>query len=88
MTSKTEAQIEATLDDIRIELIAAYENFPDFRSAHEGVAIIDEEMCEFKEAAYWPHKFPDGAEETEATQLAAMAVRYIVDVCIKEDTPR
>jgi hypothetical protein len=88
MTPETEANIEAVLDDIRIELITAYKRFPDFRSAHEGVAIVDEEMCEFKEAAYWPHKFPDHAEETEATQLAAMCVRYLVDVCYKDGTPR
>jgi hypothetical protein len=88
MTKETEASIEIALIEVRAELVAAMENFPPFRSAHEGVAIIDEEMQEFKEAAYWPHKFPDMAEETEATQLAAMAIRYLVDVCYKEDTPR
>jgi hypothetical protein len=88
MTPETEAKIEAALDEVRAELIAAYENYPDFRSAHEGVATVDEEMIEFRDAAYWPHKFPDGAEEREATQLAAMAVRYLVDVCYNEETPR
>jgi hypothetical protein len=88
MTPETEAKIEAVLDDIRIELSVAYDNFPDFRSAHEGVAIVDEEMIEFRDAAYWPHKFPDYAEETEATQLAAMAIRYLVDICGNEEAPR
>ncbi len=88
MTPTTEALIDAALDEVKAELQAAYENFPDFRSAHEGVALVDEEMCEFKEAAYWPHKHDHNAEETEARQLAAMAVRYMVDVCYKEDTPR
>jgi hypothetical protein len=95
MTPETQAKIEHALEEVRMELIAAYENFPDFRSAHEGVAIIDEEYEEFKNAAYWPHKQLDkygnlkfDAEEDEATQLAAMAVRYMVDICYNEEAPR
>jgi hypothetical protein len=89
MTPETESLIDCALDEVRAELIAAYENFPDFRSAHEGVAIVEEEFLEFRAAAYWPHKHKQtDAEETEARQLAAMAVRYLVDVCFKEDTPR
>jgi hypothetical protein len=89
MTNETESLIDCALEEVRAELTAAYENFPDFRSAHEGVAIVDEEMREFRDAAYWPHKQKHiDAEETEARHLAAMAVRYLVDVCYKEDTPR
>jgi hypothetical protein len=95
MTPETESLIDCALDEVRAELIAAYENFPDIRSAHEGVAIVEEEFLEFKDAAFWPHKqmntygnpTPE-VEETEARQLAAMAIRYLVDVCYKEDTPR
>jgi hypothetical protein len=89
MTNETESLIDCALEEIRMELLAAYENFPDIRSAHEGVAIIEEEFLEFREAAYWPHKQKHvDAEETEARHLAAMCVRYLVDVCFKEDTPR
>ncbi len=88
MKARTAALIEVALDNVRRELIAAYENFPDFHSAHEGVAIIDEEMREFRDAAYWPHKEETGDEETEATQLAAMTLRYLVDVCYDEEKPR
>jgi hypothetical protein len=80
-TSDLEVQIDIALSEVREELIVAYENFPRFRSAHEGVAIVDEEFREFRDAAYWPHQHAPGAEETEARQLAAMAVRYLVDVC-------
>ncbi len=87
MTKDKEALIEAIIDDVRLELYEAYKNFPDFRSAHEGVAIVDEEMREFRNAAYWPHKHDEGAENEEATQLAAMSIRYIVDV-VCEEAPR
>ena len=86
-----EVRIDAALKEVRKELLSAIDNFPPFRSAHEGVAIIDEEWEEFKEAAYWPHRRQrksDSNEETEVTQLAAMATRYLIDVCYKEDTPR
>jgi hypothetical protein len=89
MTPETRALIDCALDDVRSELTAAYENFPDMRSAHEGVAIVEEEFLEFRDAAYWPHKQDmPGQDEDEARQLAAMAVRYMVDVCHKEGTPR
>jgi hypothetical protein len=83
-----EVRIDVALNAARDELYAAIKAFPPFRSAHEGVAIVDEEMQEFRDAAYWPHKDETGDEEVEATQLAAMALRYLVDVCYKEDTPR
>ena len=86
LTSDLEAQIDIALDEVREELIAAYEKFPRFRSAHEGVAIVDEEFREFREAAYWPHHHAPGAEETESRQLAAMAVRYLIDVCYHGST--
>jgi hypothetical protein len=85
----TEARVEAAINEVRCELYAAMNSFPPFRSAHEGVAIVDEEMREFRDAAYWPHKEETGNEETEATQLAAMSIRYLVDVCYSdEDVPR
>ncbi len=80
--------IEIALSDVRAELLFAWGKFPDFRSAHEGVAIVEEEFLEFRDAAYWPHKEETGDELTEARQLAAMAVRYMVDVCYNKETPR
>ena len=84
-----EASLDTALDEVKDELLRAYKAFPvDFRSAHEGVAIIEEEFIEVRAAAYWPHKEETGDEEEEAMQLAAMSIRYLVDVCYKEDTPR
>jgi hypothetical protein len=84
MNLETEALIEFALEEVRTELIAAYENFPDMRSAHEGIAIIEEEFIELRDAGYWPHKQDDpNAEEKEAEHLAAMCVRYLVDIVYK-----
>ena len=83
-----EVRVDAALKEVRKELIEVRRDFPAFRSAHEGVAIIEEEFLEFRDAAYWPHKEETGDEDTEATQLAAMACRYLVDVCYQENTPR
>lgn len=83
-----DVRIDAALKAVRNELLGAVANFREFRSAHEGVAIIEEEFLELREAAYWPHKDDTADEEKEATQLAAMAVRYLVDICYSEDAPR
>jgi hypothetical protein len=88
MTDNLWDKINIALDEVRAELLAAYEKFPDFRSAHEGVAIVEEEFIELRDAAYWPHKEETGDEETEACQLAAMAVRYLVDICYNKEAPR
>jgi hypothetical protein len=83
------AKLEDILQLVAEEYITACHYFPPFRSAHEGVAIIDEEWQEFKAAAYWPHKEETGDEVDEARQLAAMAVRYMMDVCYSgKEVPR
>ena len=88
MSKNKEEYIEEALEQVRLELINAYDTFPEFRSAHEGVAIVEEEFLEFREAAFWPHRHLNGADEEEARQLAAMAIRYMVDVCYEKDVPR
>ena len=68
--------------EVAAEYFEARDNFPAFRSRHEGIAIIEEEFIEFRDAAMWPHKLKptDDDAYTEAKQLAAMAIRYMVDV--------
>jgi hypothetical protein len=88
MTDEATAKIDKAIEDVLDELLAACEEFPPFHSAHEGVAIIEEEFIEFRDAAYWPHKEETGDEEKEAKQLAAMVVRYLVDICMNKEAPR
>jgi hypothetical protein len=62
------------------ELDRALETHPKFNSAHEGYAVILEELDEL-----WAEvKENNGRSHrglSEATQTAAMALRYLIDLC-------
>jgi hypothetical protein len=69
--------LDDALDDIREEVDAASAKFPAFASAHEGYAIILEELDELwievkGNVGYGPSAY------VEAVQVAAMAVRYLL----------
>lgn len=68
------------IEEVVDELVTATKSFRSFQSRHEGIAIIEEEFLEFRDAAMWPHKNPGDDAYTEAKQLAAMAIRYMVDI--------
>ncbi len=70
------------LADVKVEYERATSKFGSFNSAHEGYAVILEELEELKgevflkkEARDWQHM------RKEAVQVAAMAIRFITDVC-------
>ena len=82
--------------EVRRELERARAKFPRFSSAHEGYAVLQEEVEELKAEVFHgptrldPHVMfePDAAPEQrrkrmreEAVQVAAMALRFIEDVC-------
>ncbi|NPV72140.1 MAG: hypothetical protein HPY55_16155 [Firmicutes bacterium] len=70
---------------IAAEYKAAVASHPPMASAHEGYAVLLEELDEL-----WAEiKQPEGrrnpwAMMREAVQVAAMAVRFIEDVCLKQ----
>lgn len=79
-------------DEVIRELQRAQRKFAPFNSAHEGYAVILEELEElWEEARKNPKKVygsdPAGpakhraAMREEAIQLAAMGLRFVVDVC-------
>ena len=74
------ATLETILNDVADEYLNACDRFPNFKSSHEGVAIIEEEFLEFRDAAFWPHKHPETMAEEEVKQLAAMCIRYLMDI--------
>jgi hypothetical protein len=77
-------RFEQLLIDIRIEFEQASDKYPPFNSAHEGLAIIQEEFEELKAEVFKKksERYYPGMRE-KATQLAAMSLRFLVDVVFK-----
>lgn len=70
-------RIDAALVLVRDELIRASNKFGPFMSAHEGFAVLLEEVDELWDDV--KKNNPTGAA-TEAIQVAAMATRFFVDL--------
>lgn len=67
------------------EITKAESQWPPFNSAHEGFAVILEEVDELKEHVWTNQKRRDlEAMRKEAIQVAAMAVRFASEVCTEE----
>lgn len=68
--------------DVFIEVTAARKKFPPMASPHEGWAVIKEEVDEL-----WDEVKKHGSKRVpadlrkEAIQVAAMATRFVVDIC-------
>jgi hypothetical protein len=71
------------LKEIQDELQRAEEKFPKFNSPHEGYAVILEELDELWDEirASGPSRLNKPEMRKEAMQVAAMALRFIVDIC-------
>ena len=64
---------------VREEYFRAIEKFGPFNTAHEGYAVILEEVDELWEAIKGNKSI--SAQKEEAIQVAAMAIRFIIDCC-------
>ncbi len=62
--------------DVSNELLRATTKFGPFNSAIEGLAILEEEVDEFKQEVR--HGTIEKAR-AEAVQVAAMAIRFLID---------
>lgn len=69
--------IHIALGAVETELRAAMEKFGPMASAHEGYAVIQEELDELWDEVKAGNR-PNA--RAEAIQVAAMAVRFLIDV--------
>lgn len=65
--------------EIGHELHSAQVKFPAFHSAHEGFAVLKNEVDALWECVR--EKQNTQVMRREAVQVAAMAIRFLVDVC-------
>jgi hypothetical protein len=82
LTALDDPRLQKAVDDAVRELLSAVGRYGPMASAHEGYAVILEELDELK-AEVWksPKKRDMRAMREEAVQVAAMALRFIRDVC-------
>lgn len=74
------AKINLALDSVRAEMLRGRRKHGPraFASHHEGYSVLAEEFREF-EADVFADRI-SGEAQTEAIQIAAMAVRFVVDI--------
>lgn len=70
------------LSEVAEELDRALRKYSAFNTAHEGIAVIQEELDElWDEVKRKPKKRRLKRMEREAVQLAAMAIRFRLECC-------
>ncbi len=74
---------ELLVAEILTELSRARGRFPQFHSPHEGFAVLLEEVDELWDEVKCKHGSVSRsiAMHREAVQVAAMAIRFVEDVC-------
>lgn len=76
---------DVILSDVQAELFKAQTQWPEFNSAHEGFAVLKEEVDELWDHVKTNQKRRDLlAMKKEAIQVAAMACRFAIEVCDEE----
>lgn len=73
-------ELDDALAEVRRECMKAMQKFEPFNSAHEGHSVLREEVEELWDEVKANRGY-GGDARLEARQCAAMAVRYMVDLC-------
>jgi NTP pyrophosphatase (non-canonical NTP hydrolase) len=80
-----ELYIDLTIGMVRDELEHAMDLWPPMQSAHEGYAVILEELDELWEEIKRNQNQRDlGKMRSEAIQVAAMAARFVADLLLEK----
>ncbi len=83
-------RVDAITTLVLHEVLRAKAKFLPFNSAHEGYAVLLEEVDELWDEVKKNQRVRDKAHmRKEAIQCAAMAVRFVLDVCdqVRADDP-
>lgn len=71
------------MQEVREELLSAVQKFAPMHSAHEGFAVIHEELDElWEEIKKSPKKRDIEAMHAEAVQVCAMSMRFLLDITL------
>lgn len=74
--------VSQALNEVRVELQNALKMHKRFNSAHEAYGVIVEELRELEEHVFTnPSRRNVAGMRSEACQLAAMALRLMVELC-------
>ena len=81
LADSDDMSLDFTLEIVKHEVNTAMKKFPPFHSAHEGFAILKEEVDEL-----WTEIKANNRYNmlNECIQVAAMAVRFLVDIKTQE----
>jgi hypothetical protein len=75
-------------EEVNAELARAEAKFKPYNSAHEGYAVVLEELDELWDEVKKNGKARDvGAMRAEAIQVAVTALRFVKDVCDRKASP-
>ena len=78
-------KINDAANDAVVEVCRATQKWPSFNSAHEGFAVLKEEVDELWDEVKVGQKYRDLKKmRAEAIQVAAMALRFAAEVCNEE----
>jgi len=76
---------ETSIQEVINELDLAIRSWPSMNSAHEGISVIKEEVDELWDIVKKKPKDRDNKQmRAEAVQIAAMAIRFIVDIASED----
>lgn len=76
---------EIVFEEVLQELALAQKSWPPLNSAHEGLAVLEEEVFELKRWVYMNQRKRDlPMMRKEAIQVAAMALRFAIEVATEE----